>query len=150
MDFVREHGLREDPWFYRLPEPPSGGVHAPGYDMPHFNQVLWYWNRSTALEREQGAKVPGLMVMHQPVPEYTIPYKNPAQTFYRGNMREQVGTGNYNGGLFGAVVDRGESLRKNADAGDTDAVILLVERESDVGHSQKIVGERFFLLRYPF
>ncbi|MCR5485190.1 MAG: metallophosphoesterase [Clostridiales bacterium] len=108
MDLVKKQGLNEDPWFYSLPEPLTGGVHSPGYDMPHFSQVLWYWNKSLELEREQGGKVPGLMVMHQPMPEYTIPYKNPAQTFYRGNMRESVGTGNFNSGLFGAVVERGD------------------------------------------
>lgn len=104
-DFIKEHGLPSDPWFYNLPDPP---VTSAGYDTVRFDQVRWYWDRSCELEREQGGKVPGLMVMHQPLPEYTIPYKNPAQTRYRGNMREQVGTGNYNAGLFGAVVDRGD------------------------------------------
>ena len=48
------------------------------------------------------------------------------------------------------VLNSGKALREDIDAGDANVVILAVERKSDVRHPQKIVRERFFLLRYPF
>nr|MCR5042191.1 hypothetical protein [Clostridia bacterium] len=104
-DFIKEYGLDPDPWFYRLGEP----MHAhSGYDTVRFDQVSWYYEASELFESEYGGKIPGAMVFHIALPEYTVPYKNPAQTRYRGSMRESIGNGPNNSGLYNAIVERGD------------------------------------------
>ena len=104
-DYIREFGLDPDPWFYKLSEP----MHVnSGYDTVRFSQIRWYRDLSGACEKAYGRKIPGCMVFHIALPEYTVPYRNPAQTHYRGNMRETIGCGPVNSGLFNAIVERGD------------------------------------------
>lgn len=104
-DYIREFGLRTDPWFFKLPDPlfPFSG-----YDSLRFNQIMWYWNSSEELNAHNGGKIPGMMFFHIPIPEFVTLYRNSAQTFYEGNRRESVGNGPFNPGLFNALVERGE------------------------------------------
>ncbi|MCR5150564.1 MAG: metallophosphoesterase family protein [Clostridiales bacterium] len=104
-DYVRDMGLNPDMWFYRFDDPLYPGT---GCDTIRFNQVLWYWNTSVNMEKENGGKIPALMCFHIPLPEFVTLYRNVAQTKYRGNRREAVGTPLFNSGLFNAVVERGD------------------------------------------
>ena len=104
-DFIPEYGLEPDPWFYRLPEPMHAGG---GYDCIRFDQIMWYWNTSKKIEAIAGHKVPGVMCFHIALPEYTIPYKNTAQTRYKGTMRESIGNSMINSGMYNACVERGD------------------------------------------
>ncbi|MCR5484370.1 MAG: metallophosphoesterase family protein [Clostridiales bacterium] len=79
-----------------------------GYDTVHFNQVVWYYEASKALEEYNGAKIPGLMYMHIPVPEMTFVYRNRMECGFEGTAREDVGCGEMNSGLFSACIQRGD------------------------------------------
>lgn len=104
-DYIREHKLNSDPWFFKLPDPlyPYSG-----YDMPRFSQIMWYWQSSEELNKFAGKKIPGLMFFHIPIPEFITLYRNAAQTKYEGIRRESVGCGPFNSGLFNALVEREE------------------------------------------
>ena len=89
----------------KLPDP----LHvSSGYDAVRFDQIMWYWNESKKIEAENGCKVPGCMVLHIAFPEYCLPYKNVAETAYKGTRRESIGSGPVNTGLFAALVQRGD------------------------------------------
>lgn len=77
-----------------------------GYDMPHFDQVNWYYDLSKELERYNGERIPALMYMHIPVPEIFIAYTNRSSCEWDGNCREAPGAGEFNSGLFAASVKR--------------------------------------------
>lgn len=78
------------------------------YDTLNFDQIMWYWNSSVEIEKYAGHKIPGLLGQHMPLPEYTIVYKNTAETYYEGTRREAVGCPVLNSGLFNAILDRGD------------------------------------------
>jgi len=65
-EFCRDYGLPEDTRFLT----PHSGTGS-GYDTVHFNQILWYWQTSLAMEKENGAKIPALMFMHIPLPDWS-------------------------------------------------------------------------------
>ncbi len=104
-DYKKEFGLKEDPWFFRMPDPlfPSGG-----YDSIRFSQLMWYWNTSEELDKYNGGRIPGMMFFHIPIPEFITLYRNTAQTHYEGLMRESCGNGPIDSGLFNCLVERGE------------------------------------------
>ncbi len=104
-DYIRQFGLKTDPWFFNLPDPLYPYAR---YDSIRFDQIMWYWNSSDELNAYAGKKIPGIMAFHIPLPEFIVPYKNVAQTYYKGTRRESVGCGPFNSGLFNAVVERGE------------------------------------------
>jgi len=78
-----------------------------GYDCIRFTQMMWFWQSDAELEKHNGSKIPGMMFFHEALPEFTSLYKNPAWTKYKGTMRENVGTGPLNSGLFAEIVQRG-------------------------------------------
>lgn len=104
-DYINEFDLNKDPWFYKFPDytGPYGN-----YDTFRFSQIMWYWNASEELNLLNGSKIPGIMTFHMPFPEYSVLYRNPAQTKYKGIMRESCGNGPFNSGLFNVLVERGE------------------------------------------
>lgn len=104
-DFLSYCNLPTDPKTAKLPDPMYV---SSNYDAVKFDQIMWYWNTSKQLEQENGSKVPGCMVMHMPLPEYCIPYKNTAETKYSGFRRESIGSSPVNTGLFAALVQRGD------------------------------------------
>ncbi|MBO4407087.1 MAG: metallophosphoesterase [Clostridia bacterium] len=79
-----------------------------GYDAVRFRQIAWYWVLSEELEAREGEKVPGMLAMHMPCAEYVIPYKNVAETRYKGLRREHIGSGPVNSGLYSALAERGD------------------------------------------
>ncbi len=78
------------------------------YDTVKFDQQMWYWNESKRTEKENGGKVPGLMVMHMAFPEYVLLYKNVQETDFRGTHRESVGSGPVNSGMLATLAQRGD------------------------------------------
>ena len=104
-EYLLEAGFPDD---YRLVMMPDPMHLSQSYDAIRFNQIRWYRDTAEALEKQNGEKVPGLMVFHIPLPEFQIPYKNVAQTGYRGNRREQIGNAPVNSGLFSAMVENGD------------------------------------------
>ncbi|MCQ2461998.1 MAG: metallophosphoesterase [Clostridia bacterium] len=104
-DYAAEFGLNPDMWWFFLPDSFSLDSH---YDTFRFDQLMWYWNTSKAIEKHEGHKIPGLMVAHMPMPEYILCYKNTAQTNYNGTRREHIGCNMINSGLFSTLVQRGD------------------------------------------
>ena len=102
--FARKYGLSEDTQFI-LPEHFCMGYHS---DSVHTDQVLWYFETSRAIEQALGRKVPGMMYMHIPLPEFCLIPRNPQQTHMTGVMREHVGCNEVNPGLFSACLQRGD------------------------------------------
>lgn len=78
------------------------------YNTLNFDQLMWYWNSSVELENYAGHKIPGMMTMHMALPEYTIVYKNTAESYYEGTRREGVGCSPINSGMLNAILDRGD------------------------------------------
>lgn len=104
-EFLEDYGFERDARLAKLEDPLYV---SSGYDVIRFDQIMWYWNTSRQIEAENGNKVPGMMVFHIAVPEYVLPYRNPAQTKFKGTMRETVGSGPVNTGLFATLVQRGD------------------------------------------
>ena len=104
-DFLEACGFERDGRLAKLPDPLYV---SSSYDSIRFDQIMWYWNTSKQIEAENGYKVPGMMAFHIALPEFVLPYRNPAQTKYKGTMRETVGSGPVNTGLFATMVQRGD------------------------------------------
>lgn len=75
---------------------------------PLFDQVVWYWNESRALETKFGAKIPGIMFTHVPIQEYLNILRNPEECGARGSSRERTCAPEINDGLFLAALQRGD------------------------------------------
>ena len=76
--------------------------------MPTFEQVMWYYNTSKADEKENGKKIPAVMFMHIPLPEYLTVIRNPEDCDAVGSKREMLGCTEINFGLFAACLQRGD------------------------------------------
>ena len=103
-EFSKEFGLPADTR-YVMPEHFAQGR---GYDTLHVNQVIWYYIASEDLEAYNGAKIPGLMCFHIPLPEFVIADRNRDETHFYGNEGENVGCGEMNSGVFQAYLERGD------------------------------------------
>ena len=90
---------------HRVAYPVNGTSH---WDFVHFNQLRWYWDTSVALERENGAPVDALMLLHAAPLEYGICMNNPNETKLDGDMQETLFTGSLNSGLLATVLQRGD------------------------------------------
>ena len=102
--YLKQFGLPADT-LTRLEHPVCSGNDAA---MPMFDQVMWYYNTSQRMERENGAKIPAVMFMHIPTPEHYHCSVNPEQTNLVGCSRESVGCSEQNTGLFMACLQRGD------------------------------------------
>ena len=78
------------------------------YSGVYASQAAWYWDVSEALEQRYGHKIPGVMVMHMPLPEHTLIPSNPTETEMRGEFGEFCGCASLNAGLFAAAYERGD------------------------------------------
>ncbi len=88
-----------------LPDVPFGGSSD---GTPDFSQVMWYYNESLKLEKQEGEKVPGIIFTHVPIPEFVYITRNPEECRARGNLREAPGCATLSSGLFNASVERGD------------------------------------------
>ncbi len=102
-EFKEEFGLPADTKFI---EPSSRK--ASGYDTVHFDQIVWYWQTSRALETYNGAKIPALMMMHIPLPEHGLVTMHRDECGFDGGQLEDVACTPLNGGLFSACLQRGD------------------------------------------
>lgn len=85
-------------------DPVGSGV----WGMIYFDQLLWYWNTSRALEEEAGRKVPGLLCMHIAPYEYKTACANPEICVKEGGFEEGLGSTPFNTGLFALLLQRGD------------------------------------------
>ena len=103
-DYIQKFGLPEDTRFV-MPNPLNDGG---GDGTPLFDQVMWYYNESVNIEKENGRKIPGIMFMHISLPEYIIVTRNPEQCGAIGAKRESNCSTELNSGLFLAALQRGD------------------------------------------
>ena len=104
-DYMEQFGIREEDNNIRLPFAfGSRSVQA----MPFFQQVMWYYNTSRDMEREEGRKIPALMFMHNPIIEFNLIFRNPEECDMYGEKREAVCCSELNSGLFMACLERGD------------------------------------------
>lgn len=89
----------------RLPEHFNEGQDGA---MPTFEQVMWYYNTSKEAEKAAGRKIPAVMFMHIPLPEFSLIARNPEECGAIGSKRETLGTTEMNFGLFAACLQRGD------------------------------------------
>jgi len=97
----REYGLSD----FVFPNHNNNGENGA---TPLFDQVAWYYNGSIEAEKQAGKKIPGVMFMHIPLPEYAEVLRNPEECHARGNVREQSGFSELSSGLFLAALERGD------------------------------------------
>ncbi len=86
---------------------PDGSVTS-SYDFIHEDQVEWYVETSKAIENSVGAKVPGLMAFHIPLNEYETAWNERTSSIYSDEKNEGVSKSKCNGGLYDAMVERGD------------------------------------------
>lgn len=104
-DYTEQFGIKEEDNNILLPFSfGSGSVQA----MPFFQQVMWYYNTSRELEKENGRRIPALMFLHNPIIEFNLIFRNPEETDMYGEKREAVCCSELNSGLFTACLERGD------------------------------------------
>ena len=81
----------------------SGG--DPSHGWIATDQVNWYRETSIQLEKRHGAKIPGAMFFHIPIPEFK---EMVASNKIIGERKEPEMTQRVNGGLFSACMERGD------------------------------------------
>ena len=104
-EFLEYCNLERNGKLAKLPDP---FYVSSEYDVVKFEQIMWYWNKSKEIEKQNGKKIPGCMVMHIALPEYSVLYRNTAETKFSGSHRESVGSGPVNTGLFATLLQRGD------------------------------------------
>ncbi len=109
-DYMRRYHLGDpaSKWDYQCAYPSCLHGWAAGYDTLDVKQVLWYYAGSMRFEEQAGRRIPGLLGLHIPLPEYRILCQNPAESYYEGIMRETVGNSPVNAGMLAAMVERGD------------------------------------------
>ncbi|MBO4220357.1 MAG: metallophosphoesterase [Clostridia bacterium] len=85
------------------------GVTAHNYDIIRFDQLAWYWDVSSSVEKING-KTPAIMFTHCCPHEAKIIRENPEETKMVGNFTESIRTGPLNSGVFATVVERGDVI----------------------------------------
>ena len=103
---IDELGLKGADSRIAMPHP-LGGCTS-NHPSVRFNQVLWYYNKSSEMEKTYGRKIPGLMFMHVPPMEMNLIWKNPEETKMVGSKRQDIDCGTMNSGLFMACLQRGD------------------------------------------
>jgi hypothetical protein len=88
-----------------LPNTPVG---YGAWGMLYFDQLLWYYNTSLQLEKENGKKIPGLLCMHIAPYEYITAYANPEICVKEGSYSEGLASTPFNTGLFSLLLQRGD------------------------------------------
>lgn len=90
---------------HRVSHPITGTSH---WDFVHFNQIHWYFHTSEQMERENGAPIDALLLLHAAPAEYGICMDNPIDTHLIGDAKETLLSGSLNSGLFAAALQRGD------------------------------------------
>lgn len=90
-------------WLLDSGEYAAGAVD--GYEWIHTDQADWYYRTSKALEARYGRKIPGIMFFHIPLREFA---EMALGKKFEGERNEPECPSQINGGLFAAVLDRGD------------------------------------------
>ena len=98
---IRE-GLDKEALIEGLPLPASI------WNILRFEQLMWYWNTSIALEKAAGHILPAAMAMHVSPWEFDYMRKYEQSLKVIGNTKEAYGLGAFNSGIFAAAVQRGD------------------------------------------
>ena len=78
------------------------------WDVLRFEQLMWYWNSSVALEKYCKQKIPAMMCMHIAPYEYLRVAANPKVCGLTGSSVEQLTPGVFNSGIFSEILQRGD------------------------------------------
>ena len=92
-------------WDLLLPKRLNAGS---DWEFVRFEQILWYWNSSVAIEKALGRKLPSIMFLHIPLPEFNALVMNAQRTGTTGEYNEAVSASELNSGLFAAALQRGD------------------------------------------
>lgn len=76
--------------------------------MPGIDQVNWYYQTSRAIEDCFGRKIPSIMYLHIPLPEYCYVIEHPEECGTMGTVTGGFDREWENSGLFQACVERGD------------------------------------------
>ena len=101
-EFISEFGVEG---YIDVENKPSG---VGRYDLIRFDQMMWYWNSSVALEKFANGKIPSLMCMHIAPIEFASVINNPEQCGLIGNGPERLDSGFLNSGIFSEILQRGD------------------------------------------
>jgi hypothetical protein len=101
--YLSDNKWNNDGWMM-----PKSEIGTNGYDVVKFPQIMYYWNTSEKLEKQEGHKIPGLMFLHIALPEHRLVAMNPEETGMRGEVNEEICSSAINSGLFSAVLQRGD------------------------------------------
>ena len=77
-------------------------------DFIRFEQVMWYFSQSKALESRYKRKIPSMMLFHIPLAEFNAIVNNASRTHMKGEYNEKVSASEVNSGLFAAALQRGD------------------------------------------
>ena len=105
MPSVPFDSVKDPYWELLLPKRLHAGS---DWEFVRFEQILWYWNSSVAIEHALGHKLPSLMMLHIPLPEFNALVLNSQRTHTVGEFNESVSSSELNSGLFAAAVQRGD------------------------------------------
>lgn len=102
--FCRDTGLPSDtpPRLTNSPE------QCQRWDFIRFDQQLWYYKSSLALERSAGRRVGGMLVTHIAPHEFQAAKDNPAECRLCGAAEEKFSLGALNSGIFATLLERGD------------------------------------------
>ena len=78
------------------------------WEFVRFEQIMSYWKTSEFIEQTLGRKLPSLMVIHIPLPEFNALLLNSNRTCTTGEYNERVSASEINSGLFAAALQRGD------------------------------------------
>jgi len=92
----------------KMPNPPMG-ITAHNFDIIRFDQLSWYWDVSTGVEKHYG-KAPAIMFTHCCPHEMKVIQENPEETGAEGRLEERIRTGPINSGVFATVLERGDVI----------------------------------------
>ena len=105
MPSVPFEGVKNPYWELLLPKRMNAGS---DWEFVRFEQIMWYWTRSKELEHALGRKLPSLMALHIPLPEFNALVMNAGRTGTAGEFNEGISASELNSGLFAAILQRGD------------------------------------------
>lgn len=77
-----------------------------GWDIIHFDQLMWYWNSSKEIEKYCNNKINGMLFVHIPPWEFQFIVNNQHLTNCKGSTKEVMKIGMFNSGLFSTILQR--------------------------------------------
>jgi len=85
---------------------PKNPLRISGWGSHRFEQLMWYWNYSKAIEDHAGKKVPGMLIQHQMPAEFAMASANREKCSFAGSLHEEGSSDGLNSGLFIELLQR--------------------------------------------